>query len=125
MCILSRLRPCQSSFFAFFPHPGFLHRIYSISCRVIVAVIQGCHKTRYYSETQPYHYSSLVDVKDFVLTGDINRSSGSYPGAFSLLRDISVASLFDLSEFRLGLLAPANSARTAEKMILGDKLDDY
>ncbi|GAP85058.2 hypothetical protein SAMD00023353_3901070 [Rosellinia necatrix] len=75
------------------------------------------------AEPQKHHLHR--DVLDFVRTGTINKSSNGYLDAFKSLEGTSVASLFNIAQFRPGLLVSADFATTIERRNSGDKLDSY
>ncbi|KAI0099774.1 hypothetical protein GGR51DRAFT_535017 [Nemania sp. FL0031] len=72
----------------------------------------------------PADHTLHKDVEAFVKTGKLVAKSKGYIDAFMSLRQRSAASLFNLSEFRSGLLVSADFARTIKSKV-SDKLDGY
>ncbi|KAI3325697.1 hypothetical protein HD806DRAFT_552951 [Xylariaceae sp. AK1471] len=74
---------------------------------------------------EPEKHSLHQDVRNFVTTGKIIKGSNGYMGAFTSLKGTSAASVFDVSQFRPGLLVSADFARTVRVKNSRDKSDGY
>ncbi|KAI0468184.1 hypothetical protein F4859DRAFT_517375 [Xylaria cf. heliscus] len=74
---------------------------------------------------QPKSHTLHQDVRDFAATGRILGESDGYMHAFKSLRGTTAASLFDVSQFRPGLLVSTDFAQTVEISNSADKADGY
>ncbi|KAH9906006.1 hypothetical protein F4778DRAFT_802433, partial [Xylariomycetidae sp. FL2044] len=70
-----------------------------------------------------HHFHS--DVETFISCGRLVQGFDAYYPAFQALQNTSIASLYDVKQFRAGLLVTADFARTVERNELGKVLDSY
>ncbi|KAI0107369.1 hypothetical protein F4776DRAFT_675198 [Hypoxylon sp. NC0597] len=76
-------------------------------------------------QAQPATHKIHKDIKKFVLSGSVLETSRGYRPAFEALCKTTAASLFDVFQFRPGLLVSTDFARTIESRESSDMLDSY
>ncbi|KAI1137706.1 hypothetical protein F5Y05DRAFT_58721 [Hypoxylon sp. FL0543] len=74
---------------------------------------------------EPAVHKIHEDIKEFVVSGTVRKGSSGYRRAFRSLRNTSAEALFDLSQFKPGLLVSTDFARTINRRDRSDMLDSY